>query len=646
GYGRPLRRFFAPEAEEGLVIQAGLGVAALLVLDAATGALGLLQAGGSIGAWILLIPGWLLLLWQIVRSIAAAGGHIAIQPPHWLVWMSAPALAVLLLACCSAPGWLWHSEFGGYDALSYHLQLPREWVAAGRITGLEHNVYSFLPGYIEAAYYHLAILIGGETQFVYAAQFLHAGLSVLAAIAVSRLAFRVGGSRRRMIAAIAFTLTLSTPWVVVVGSLGYNEMAAALMLAVGLLTMQEQSVKSIRRGAGVGLLAAAACGAKLTAAGFVALPLVILFILTLRGQTVRRGTGAILSGGAAGLICLLPYLLRNGFQTGNPVFPFASGILGLGHWTAEQAAIFRSGHLSDLGLPDRIVEAWHQLLHYGIGPNPYTVPFVEPWHAQWSILPWLTLAGLVICWMRAPLRATAWRIFLILLLQVWFWFFFTHVKSRFMLPAVVPAAFVTAVSLRALTDGLEQVASKRAFTAVVGAVTLAYSCVTVFIFRGEPYAPDEGGRTLRAPAAMIGQAGALSGEDLTAEQRAELVGALPAVYVNYALPADGKVALIGEAAVLYYRGDLAYKTTWDRGPLSLAMQAYPDDPRRWFDSMREQGFTHLLVNYEMLDRWERAGWHDPNLTSDRITEAVRCFARIQRTWPRLRITLYTLTALD
>src|SRR5688572_5327124 len=50
GLGWPLRMLLVPCAKEGLAIQIGLGVAGMLVLDAALGPLGLLQLGGSIGA--------------------------------------------------------------------------------------------------------------------------------------------------------------------------------------------------------------------------------------------------------------------------------------------------------------------------------------------------------------------------------------------------------------------------------------------------------------------------------------------------------------------------------------------------------------------------------------------------------------------
>ena len=100
------------------------------------------------------------------------------------------------------PAPLWGSEFGGYDVLEYHLELPQEWLAAGRLSPLDHNAYSYLPSYLEAASMHLGAmtlapkatatggaygLIAGEGYRLMACQFLHAGFTMIAAWLVARL---------------------------------------------------------------------------------------------------------------------------------------------------------------------------------------------------------------------------------------------------------------------------------------------------------------------------------------------------------------------------------------------------------------------------------------------------------------------------
>jgi len=96
----------------------------------------------------------------LARQLLAHRAHThEAFPIGWLLGIPALALA-MLVAACQPPGWLWDSEAGGYDALSYHLQLPQEWRANHALWPNTHNVFSFLPSYVEAAFLHLAALSG------------------------------------------------------------------------------------------------------------------------------------------------------------------------------------------------------------------------------------------------------------------------------------------------------------------------------------------------------------------------------------------------------------------------------------------------------------------------------------------------------
>ncbi|MEZ6319149.1 MAG: hypothetical protein R3B49_10435 [Phycisphaerales bacterium] len=84
--------------------------------------------------------------------VRGAPGTLHLSGGGW-AWIVAVPIGVLVVACASPAGWLWDSEFGGFDALAYHLELPQEWMQrAGRVWPVDHNVYSYLPSYVEAAY--------------------------------------------------------------------------------------------------------------------------------------------------------------------------------------------------------------------------------------------------------------------------------------------------------------------------------------------------------------------------------------------------------------------------------------------------------------------------------------------------------------
>ncbi|MDY7107799.1 MAG: glycosyltransferase family 39 protein [Planctomycetota bacterium] len=632
GFGWPLRSWLIRATVGGVAVQGALGAAALLLLEGAFGRVGFLQLGGSAGAWAMLVPGWVLLVTQVIRA-GGGGGRSDTIPPHRLIWAAVPAVAVLLVAACSAPGWLWSSEFGGYDALSYHLQLPKEWLTAGRVHGLEHNVYSFFPSSVETAYYHLAVLIGDGVDAAYACQLLHALLTLLTAWVVADLARRRGGP---IAGASAAVILLGTPWVIVVASLAYNEMVVALFLAAGLTIALDDSAgrTPVRRGIVIGLLAGAACGAKLTAIGFVAFPLGLLLLIETRPR--RRLMPTALGALAAGFIPLLPWLLANGLATGNPLFPFAMSIFGTGHWTAEQAATFAGAHVTDLPLDQRLVEGWHQLMRYGIGPNPDPG---EPWPPQWSILPWLALGGLVIGLLSPRLRPTTARLALVLALQIGFWLALTHIKSRFILPAVVPAALLVALVTAYLIERIPAGAARRSSIGVVFILALGYCCLPTAIFS------REGGG---APAAWIGAIDLPTGDLRAAlvspreRQKLQPQHASPALWINHLLPPDAHVLCLGEATPFYYRGErITYQTTWDRGPMSRIMRESPDDPAAWIDALAREGFTHVLVNPIMLRIWEDEDWNDPLITADRIIGAAERSATLEGRFPN-GVLLYRL----
>ncbi len=615
GFGWPLRLWLAGETREPAALQISLGIASLFVLEMALGRLGVVQLEGAIGAWGILAVGWLLLVEQLRRRGLADEVEPAAHAPHWIMWTAAPAIAAWLLATTSAPGHLWDTEFGGYDALSYHLQLPREWMEAGAIRPLEHNVYSFLPGAMEAAYYHVFALRGGSQgsiEAVYACQLLHALIGLCAAWVIGRVIVCVVGERAKLQAAIGFVVVIGTPWMVVAGSLAYNEMPVVLMLAAGLLVLADERIGCAKRGTMIGLFAGVACAAKLTAAGFVAIPLGVLLLVHM---PMRAWWRACLAGTVAGAIALAPYFIGNLIASGNPVFPFAMSVFGNAHWSAAQAVTWREGHRSDLALAGRFEEGWHQLMRFGIGAAP---EHEQRWHAQWSILPWLTLVALAVLIARRASRRWGILLLIVITLQLAFWLAMTHIKSRFMLPVVVPGAVAIALAVMVCRNRLRRIG-----IAALAIATLLWSAIPAYVF-----ANQAGG----APAAAVGMARFISGEALQPQQREALAETSAVIYLNNHLPRSSRVLFVGEAAPLYYRCEFTYTTVWDRDPVSQVMREHPGQPIHWAKLLREQGYTHVLIDFVMLERWGEASWSDPLLAAERMREFALLLEPV-RDWP-------------
>ncbi len=631
GYGWWLRLWLA--RNEGGVIQFGLGVAALLFIDAALGAAGALQWGYGVVAWGVLAVGWISLIVQLIKAHRYGRGDLTPLLPHSFFWLSAPAIAVLLIAACSAPGWLWETEFGGYDALSYHLQLPKEWMSLGSITPLEHNVYSFLPGYVEAAYYHLANLRGNAIESAYAAQMMHAFITIGAALATGRLVTRCTASEAA--GAIAAVIVLGTPWTIVVGSLAYNEMFVLLFLAcaLGLVISDAGCVR--KRAFAIGILAGSAIGAKLTAIGFVVAPLAIAVIAL---HPPRRWITTGVVAATACVVILLPYLIRNGLAVGNPVFPFATQFFGEAHWTREQVEVWNRGHRSEQSFIARPSEAWNQLLRFGLGDAPGPD---EPWEPQWSLLWWIGPIAAIAALLRGPYRRLTRSLLALLAVQTVFWLLFTHLQSRFLVPAVIPLAVLTSLGFWSLAIQNDNRSTRPWLVSVFALILTLWSLQPVQSFRSE----NDG-----APAARIGSTAFMTGGiykqllDSAADEtdrRTILESAEPAFVINFALLRDSKTLLVGDAAPFYYVGGHSYQTTWDRGPLSETLRQ-TDDATEVFARLRAAGYTYILINFAMLERWAEAGWNDPLLTPQNILRLFDGNAPLIQAWENGAIRLYEI----
>ena len=634
GVGRLARPLWR-RAENPWPLQAALGLALTLTLSHALGALGLLTQLAALAPVGL---GLVLLAHQLAAARAAGDIEPRIPPAAALALFPA---AVLLVAACQPPGWLWQSEAGGYDALSYHLMLPREWVEAGRIAPLTHNVYSYLPSSIESAFTHLAIMCGSrpaapgerfpdllasEGWLLTSCQLLHAGLTLLAAWIVARAATAAcaacgtGREPSRRAGALAGCLFLATPWTVVVGSLAYNEMGMIALGAAAMLAALDRGISGtgfqpVKRGVLVGLLVGASCSCKPTAILFFAPAAAILLLI----QTRPRDWLVIFSAcAAAGFLMLAPWLLRNFLHGGNPVFPAVASVFGSAHWSAEQVARYHAAHSFDGSLLDRL----RLLILPGDDPRPLLSAHRGLLHPQWFIFFPAALICIVHACAAPATRRLALALAAILALQLAAWLVLTHLQSRFLIPLAVPACMAAALATAARAS---RHASPRAALALI---ILIQAGATVYRF-----ACERGGHP---SALLIAGPGIMTGELWDAPPAPG--AATPPVDLNLN-PPPGRIYLLGSATPLYFAAPVLYNTTWDTWPLATAIRAHPDDPSRWSASL--PGLTWILVDPAELDRLTRSGYTDPDVTPQRMGDWLGHHANPVIRWPGGQ-TLYQL----
>jgi len=654
GLGRLWRPLFRASAEAG-ALQAALGIATLLWLSHLLGWLGVLNSAVALGT---IGVGLALGLEQLIRTL-----RVEVRIARWRASSVAvsPAIAVLFLAAACTPGWLWSSEFGGYDALSYHLQLPREWLEAGRLETLDHNVYSALPSLVEAAFMHLGAamlplrppgtppLIGDAGIGLLACQMLHAMLSLLAAWCVGRAAAAWGArlgldhAACEWASAIAAGVTIATPWTIVVGSLAYNETPMLLLAAGAIIVAIDPGLGAWRKGLIAGVLMGAACGVKPTALIMLAPGIALVLAMHVRGREWHR---VAIAGSAAGLLMLAPWLARNTLATGNPVFPFAAAVFqsdsgGTGHWTAEQTRRFARGHtfvgsfadrLRLTVLPEPKADQPADIARYRGMSNP-----------QWGLF-FALAAGAIVIGIASP-RVVPLRRALVVLgafmsLSMLAWLTTTHIQSRFLLPLIVPGSIAVGLWIASI--------SSARWRAALGCVTIGIqSIVTVSIFASErdrnPLAALDFSVAERTGAMWQDVFGDMSAQDRTNL----LANRPPEAVVNLTLNRAWQLLLIGDATPLFYTrpstrartGSTLYSTTWDTSIFVQAIAANPDDPAAWSSALKARGIDACMVNMAEVTRLSRSGFADPALTPEAVEKWLRSHTRPLAMWPELGVYL-------
>lgn len=628
-------------ARDPWAIQAGLGLALMLTISHGLGALGLMNRATATAVCVL---GMVLLAVQLVRE----RGEARSRPVAWTWLLAVPAGALLLTAACQPPGWLWASEGGGYDVLEYHLQLPQEWLALDRLRPLEHNVYSYLPGYFEAAYLHLGALLGapgptapgrpfgllaGDGLGVLACQILHAGMALGAAWVLARAC--TGACRRagieeragRIAGAVAGAIFLCTPWTIVTGSLAYNEMAMMALGAAALLAALDDGLTPARRGLAAGLLVGAACGCKPTALLLIGPPVGIALLAMARPRDWALLIGA---GAAAGMVMLAPWLIRNAAYGGNPVFPHLASVFGSAHWSPEQIERYTRGHSYD--------GTWGERLGLLVAAEP-AAPDDPPamlsrhrglMHPQWFVffplVAWAGAAALA----RPGLRRMTLVLVAGLAAQLGAWLVATHLQSRFLLPLAIPGSALVALWFGAWSSRPQGEKGPMPGVRVAWGIALA----AVLNQAGASLGRFASERKGEPNALLVPGPGLLSGSLFESAPAAARAGIeTPEAMLNL-LPPAGGVYLLGDATPLYFAVPALYHTTWDRSPLGEAIRSAPDDPAAWTAALRSAGVRLVLVSFAELDRLHRSGWYDPAVTPEAVREWLRAEGRVVHSWPQ------------
>lgn len=290
---------------------------------------------------------------------------------------------------------------------------------------------------------------------------------------------------------------------------------------------------------------------------------VVPFGLLALADAYRRRSPTVPLAFAAGLALTVgPWLFKNAFDHGNPVYPLGYSVLGGHPWGAAREAKWSAAHG-----PRAIT--WPDLatgLLDVAGRNDWQSPF------------YLALAPLAL--LRRGSRRPALLLWAYAAYLFAAWWLLTHRLDRFWIPILAPLAVLAGLGA--------DWSRHRAWSALLGLVA-SISIATTWVYCTTPLA------------------GFNQWTDDLASLRDDVArAASPTLaWLDDRLPPDAKVLLIGQAGVFHMRREKIYNTVFDDEVFeTLARDRSPDQVRA---SLRELGVTHILVDWSEIARHRKPG---------------------------------------
>jgi hypothetical protein len=489
------------------------------------------------------------------------------RPKHWWAFLlPISILSASAVAASMPPGimWLRAGDPHPYDAIEYHLQIPREWMEAKRISPLPHNVYCFFPSNVEMQYLLTMHIAGNPWKAMYVSHFITLGYGLLAIVALYAAAKSVTPDTSTLPAILAASITATIPWLAMLSSVAYNESALILYIILAIawiirsLTTPDHRPRSF---AIAGLMAGLACGVKYTAAPIAAMLFILLILFPWRLARIQITAGQILTAAATfaltATLAFSPWLLRNLRWTGNPVFPEAMIIFGRGHFSEDQQHRWERAHQptsEQRPLTKRLSTFTKNVLA----------------DQRYAYIFWPAILISLVNTRRTILGTIA---ILLLLGLIIFWLAFTHLQSRFFILGLPLGALIIAQPPRNRISSIIQ--TTLAITALIVGSLLTHTLLHRELDRGPEFRR------------LIGH-----------ENLSDFLGDSP----RPLLRGQSRIALVGDARAFLYTipmSRLHYRTIFD-------VEKKADQPiiDAWLgpDAPRLKRECFILVDQDELDR--------------------------------------------
>lgn len=324
----------------------------------------------------------------------------------------------------------------GLDELTYHIELPRRWMEAGKLTVQADLPYSSLPSLSE-----LISWLSSPMEHLITPRLINWVVWTHGVLLLTRLAEKLGGPTPAASVGFAFA---ASPVVLMVSANCYVECfifadaVAVLFLMIDVSKADSAAHElSIRRTVVIGVLLGGAIATKMTAAGLLLLPMTAFLPSKQRFELLPRMAFLI----AVAVAFALPFYLRSWIQCGNPLAPYYA------HWFTEDAAVIEVSHyhhaiaVGNFGIPGIV----------GVLAAPIALAFASEVYDGVFGLQWLVLVGLALIGIRLSNNRKlpySWLLLTSILLVVWS---ATSQQVRFALPAYVLVCGLASIGLGVLS---------------------------------------------------------------------------------------------------------------------------------------------------------------------------------------------------
>ena len=348
GLGRRLSyQWFAPQPLEGLALQAGLGFGVLGLGTLAAGLAGWLHPWAG---WLALLVGWLLLF----RDVLAWARPMRSLFADYATWTRLERFSLGFVGLLLGLNFFWAlAPPVRWDSLVYHLELPKMYVAAGRVYFTPLNLYGGFPQLVEMLFSWAMLLGSANTALV-----LNWAAGAAALIGVEGFCRRaVGGSTRWLAPAFLLSgssLAQALHW-------GYVDLWVMLFGLGVLVALDTYRLTAARQWLALaGIMAGFSIGVKYTAG--VVLLVGLILLLPFWDRAVGRkdpSEDEQAAGGSPGLWKRLGRMVREGLILGGIAFLAASPWLG-------KNLVFAGNPLYPLGLSTGQIDPWRQTFQGGL----------------------------------------------------------------------------------------------------------------------------------------------------------------------------------------------------------------------------------------------------------------------------------------